>query len=176
MNIHFFRNGKNYYYILDNREYEVDDIGLNKLMEQLKLPFTCSFEGMSVAQIQKICGRLMYDDIDCYFGNKGNCVIATFCEKKYFLDVYRVPYKACLFGRNPNCKPYVLSTFNDKTVLMEVPFDYAVNCNDDFYFLHNELTKSEQEFFSSVYTKLEVDYVYNLFNEKKSSLERKKRK
>lgn len=175
MNIRFFRAGKSYYYILNGHEYEVDDISLNKLMEELKLPFSAMFNGMSIAQIQKICGRLRYNDVECILNNKGSQIIANFYEKVHTLDVYCVPYKACLYGRNPACKPYILTYLGDKKILIEVTFDYATNCADNIYFLHNELTKSEQLFFSSVHTKLEVDRIYNIKQEADFGLKRRRK-
>ena len=56
MKVNFYRNGKRYYYSLKNQEYEISEISLNKLKEKIKLPFTATFEGMSIAQMQKICG------------------------------------------------------------------------------------------------------------------------
>lgn len=175
MNICFFRSGKSYYYILNGYQYEVNDISLNKLMEELKLPFSVTFDGMSIAQIQKICGRLRYNDIECILNNKGNQIIANFYEKVYSIDVYCVPYKACLYGRNPECKPYILSNLGDKKILIEVTFDYATNCSENVYFLHDELTKSEQNFFSSLHTKLEVDCIYNIKQEEDIGLKRRRK-
>lgn len=175
MNIRFFRSGKSYYYSFDGHDYIVDDIGLNKLMEQLKLPFSATFDGMSIAQIQKICGRLRYNDIECVMSNNGNQIIANFYEKVHTVDVCCVPNKACLYGRNPNCKPYILTKLNDKNILIEVTFDYATNNSDAIYFLYSELTKTEQDSFSYYHTVLNVDLIYNIKSEKGVSLKRRRK-
>lgn len=175
MNIHFFRRGKSYYFNFNGNEYEVDDISLNKLMEQLKLPFSATFDCMSIAQIQKICGRLRYNDVECVLNNKESQICANFYERVHVLDVYCVPYKACLYGRNPMCKPYILTYMGDKKILMEVTFDYATNSGENIYFLHNELTESEQSFFSSLHAKLEVSCIYNIKCEEDISLKRRRK-
>ena len=174
MKIVFYRNGKNYYYVYDGKEYFINEISINKLKEKLKLPFTFLFEGMSIAQVQKVCGRFQYDNVQYSFQTVNNGYKVYFFEKKRFVDVYLMNSKTCLFGRNSNCKPYILDNIGDKKILMEVTFDFINNMDCDYYFLHSELTQEERDFFCTLYERLEVDYVYNIKHEKRNILRRKK--
>ena len=159
MEITFYRNGKRYYYCFNNQECEINEITLNKLKEKLKLPFTAIFGGMSIAQVQKICSRLNFDNITYSFQTKDDKFEVHFVNKKQYIDAYCITSKACLYGRNPNCKPYIINMLGDKKILMEVTHDFLNACDCDYYFLHSELTSDEQLFFGSRYESLEVDYV-----------------
>lgn len=172
MKVNFYRNGKRYYYSLKNQEYEISEISLNKLKEKIKLPFTATFEGMSIAQMQKICGRLNFDNVTYTFQTVNNKFEVYFMNKKQFVDAYCISSRSCLYGRNPNCKPYILNTLGDKKILMEVTCDFINNCDCDYYFLHSELTKDERDFFCIGYERLEVDYVYNITHNRENVLRR----
>lgn len=174
MKIIFYRNGKTYYYVYDNKEYFVNEISINKLKEKLKLPFTIIFEGMSISQVQKVCGKLNFSNVQYSFQTVNNGYKVYFFERKKFIDSYLMSSKTCLYGRNPNCKPYILNNIGDKRVLMEVTQDFINNNECDYYFLHSELTQDERDFFCSLYERLEVDYVYNIALDKESVLRRKK--
>lgn len=175
MEVYFFRNGKRYYYIFENKEYEISEVSLNKLKEKIKLPFVAKFNLLSVSQVQKICGRLKFDNVQYSFqSNDGNFEVHFF-EKKHFVDAYCIVSKSCMCGRNPNCKAYILTKFDNKNILMEVTQDYINNNDCMYYFLHSELTQDERAFFSNVYERLEIDYVYNITHEKQGLLRRRRK-
>lgn len=175
MEVYFFRNGKRYYYIFENQEYEVNEITINKLKSKLKLPFVLKFKGMSISQVQKVCSKLKYDNMKYLFNSSNNQFVVNCFEEKRFVDVYHLFDKSCMFSRNPNCKVYILNKLGDKNILMEVTRDYINNTNVDYYFLHSELTSEEREFFCVAYERIEVDYVYNITYEDEN-VQRRKRK
>lgn len=175
MEVYFFRNGKRYYYIFENQEYEVNEITINKLKSKLKLPFVLKFEGMSISQVQKVCSKLKYDNMKYLFNSSNNQFVVNCFEEKRFVDVYHLFDKSCMLSRNPNCKVYILNKLGDKNILMEVTRDYINNTNVDYYFLHSELTSEEREFFCVAYERIEVDYVYNITYEDEN-VQRRKRK
>ena len=63
--VSFYREGKTYYFHYNGRNFEVNIININKLKEQLKLPYNVMFYGMSRAQIGKVIGCLL-DDTTSY--------------------------------------------------------------------------------------------------------------
>ena len=85
-----------------------------------------------------------------------------FSKIKHIVPAYKVPSKTCLEGRQEITKPYVLRTIGEQKILMEVTKDYIRNSEEQFYFLYSELSEKERNFFESVYTKIECDYVYIL--------------
>ena len=137
MEVYFFRNGKRYYYIFENQEYEVNEITINKLKSKLKLPFVLKFEGMSISQVQKVCSKLKYDNMKYLFNSSDNQFVVNCFMEKTFVDVYHLFNKSCVFSRNPNCKVYILNRLDDKHILMEVTRDYIINHESDYYFLHS---------------------------------------
>ena len=90
MEVYFFRNGKRYYYIFENQEYEVNEITINKLKSKLKLPFVLKFEGMSISQVQKVCSKLKYDNMKYLFNSSNNQFVVNCFEEKRFVDVYHL--------------------------------------------------------------------------------------
>lgn len=163
----FYRSGKSYYFRFDSRTYEVNLISINKLKEQLTLPYKVDFSGLSRVQVQKIVGILLDGNIS-YGINKidtwANILRyeAIFYQSKRVVDAYKIPNISSLYGRSCNCNPYLLNNIGSSIVLMEVTKDYPKNNDGEYYFLGAELSHQEREFFDECYVKLECDYVYNL--------------
>ena len=115
-NVIFYRKGKEYYFIYQNKEYEVNSIHMDKLKQLLKLPFIVKFYALSKAQIQRTIRDLIDDEIDfkIYKINKENSKVleyaASFFEKKKTIDVYKVSNINMLYGRFNNVNPYMLTT------------------------------------------------------------------
>ncbi len=51
--VSFYREGKTYYFYYNGHNYDVTSININKLKEQLKLPYNVMFYGLSRAQVKK---------------------------------------------------------------------------------------------------------------------------
>lgn len=84
----FYRNGTKCYFIMDDELYECNRTSINKLKEQLILPYKMSFCGMSRAQIGRVVLDFLNDTMDVEFRrmkNKKDNVLrveATLFEKK----------------------------------------------------------------------------------------------
>jgi len=177
----FYREGKNYYFKFNNKKYECNSMTINKLKEQLLLPYKISFHGMSRAQFEKVLLDLLDNNTDFNFQiskNKIDNILkfdAVLFEKKRIIEAYKVSNSSCLYGRSKICNPYILTSMFGKVVLLEVPKDYIKINKVEYYFLASDLTETEKDFFCSCYTQINCDYVYNLKNYKekqKSSKEK----
>lgn len=180
----FYRESKNYYFKFNNKKYECNSININKLKEQLLLPYKISFYGMSRAQLGRVLSNLLDNTTDVKFqrekNEKDNILRfeAIFFEKKKIIEVYKMSNSSCLYGRSKNCNPYILTSMSNKVILLEVPKDYIKTNEVEYYFLASDLTENEKESFDSCYTQINCDFVYNLNNdieiEKQKKLHRKK--
>ena len=180
----FYREGINYYIKFNNKNYECNSISINKLKEQLILPYKISFYGMSRAQLGKVLSKLLDNTTDVNFQRviKGKDNIlrfeVIFFEKKKIIDAYKMSNLSCLYGRANNCNPYILTSISNKDVLLEVSKDYVKTNELEYYFLASDLTPDEKESFDSCYRQINCDFVYNLNNnpeiERQKKLCRKK--
>ena len=180
----FYREGINYYFKFNNKNYECNSISINKLKEQLILPYKISFYGMSRAQLGKVLSKLLDNTTDVNFQRviKGKDNIlrfeVIFFEKKKIIDAYKMSNLSCLYGRANNCNPYILTSISNKDVLLEVSKDYVKTNELEYYFLASDLTPDEKESFDSCYRQINCDFVYNLNNnpeiERQKKLCRKK--
>ena len=166
----FYREGKNYYFKFNNNKYEFNSININKLKEQLLLPYKISFSGMSRAQLGRVLLNLLDNNTAVKFqrekNEKDNILRfeAIFFEKKRVIEVYKMPNSSCLYGRSKNCNPYILTSISNKVILLEVPKDYIKTNKVEYYFLASDLTEKEKEAFDSCYVQINCDFVYNLNN------------
>ena len=166
----FYREGKNYYFKFNNNKYECNSININKLKEQLLLPYKISFSGMSRAQLGRVLLNLLDNNTAVKFqrekNEKDNILRfeAIFFEKKRVIEVYKMPNSSCLYGRSKNCNPYILTSISNKVILLEVPKDYIKTNKVEYYFLASDLTEKEKEAFDSCYVQINCDFVYNLNN------------
>lgn len=166
----FYRKGKKYYFKFNNKIYECNRITINKLKEQLILPYKVEFFGMSRAQFGRVLSNLLDNTTDVKFqkekNEKDNILRfqAVFFEKKRMIEVYKMPNLSCLYGRSENCNPYILTSISNKIVLLEVPKDYIKTNKVEYYFLSSDLTQSEREIFDSCSKKINCDFVYSLNN------------
>lgn len=149
----FFRNGKSYYYKFNGKTCEVNAITINKLKENLSIPFKVQFSGLSRAQTTRIIVALLDNTMDVKI-KKINTEIsdllkfeATFIRQKKYVEVYKVPNVSSLYSRTTNCNPFLYTNINSRKVLIEVPKDHAKDNNGDYYFLSCDLDISEREFF-----------------------------
>lgn len=170
----FFRKGKNYYYKYGEKISKVDAWTINLLKESLTLPYNVGFIGYSRAQIGRIISYLYEDGvkvqgnkIDDRQKNHALHFIISFSEMKYTIDVFRIPYVSNFYGRSNNINPFTIINLNGKQILLEVTKDYAKKNKGDYYFLADELTDEEKNFFDSCYVKLEYDFLYRMQSEKK---------
>ena len=167
-NVIFYRKGKNHFFLYNNTEYEVNKISMNKLKQSLKLPFIVKFYALSKAQIQRTIRDLIDEgtDFKIYKVNKeDNKVLeyaASFFENKKTIDVYKVPNLNTLYGRSNDINPYMLTTLNNKKVLIEVTKDHVKKNEGEYYFLASELTEEERTSFDNFHKKIECDYIYEL--------------
>lgn len=169
----FFRRGKSHYYKHKENISELNAMTINLLKESLTLPYKVEFIGLSRAEV----GRIISDLYDTGVEVKGNKIddgpnhalhfIITFSEKKNTMDAIKIPYISNFYGRTNNINPYTIVNLNGKIILLEVTKDYAKQNEGDYYFLADELTDQEKNFFDSCYTKLEYDYLYKMQNEQK---------
>lgn len=176
--VKIYRNGKQYYYTYENETEEITGITLNKLQTKLTLPFEIVFNNMSLAQRQKIIGTFMTNCMNIQYGlTEFDEHKVTFTKRRYRVHAYCMPSKINTEGRSEGCRPYVLRTIGEDKVLMEVTRDYILNHDEQYYYLHQDMTERERTFFSPVYRVLEVDYVYQLVNkiEKEQVLGRRKK-
>ena len=60
-----------------------------------------------------------------------------------------------------------------KTILLEVTKDWVENSEIDYYFLADDLTENEKEFFDSCYEQIRCDFIYNLNNSLEKSYQKK---
>ena len=60
----FFRDRKSYYYNFNGKIHEINSITINKLKENLSVPFKVEFSDLSRAQIERIIGELLDSTID----------------------------------------------------------------------------------------------------------------
>lgn len=164
----FFRNGTSCFYNFNGKTCEANVITMNKLKENLSIPFKVQFSGLSRAQIQKVIGYFLDNTIDVEIRminvKKSNLLNmeAVFVKKKNYVEVYKVPNASSLYSRSKNCNPFLYTIINSKKVLFEVSKDDVKDNIDNCYFLSCELDSSEKEFFDSLYDKLECDYVYKM--------------
>lgn len=176
--VKIFRNGKQYYYTYENDTEEITGITLNKLQTKLTLPFEIVFNNMSLAQRQKIIGTFMTNCMNIQYGlTEFDEHKVTFTKRRYRVHAYCMPSKINTEGRSEGCRPYVLRTIGEDKILMEVTRDYVLSHDEPYYYLHQDMTENERNFFSPVYRVLEVDYVYQLVNkiEKGQVLGRRKK-
>lgn len=164
----FFRKGKSYYYNFNGKTCEVNAITINKLKENLSIPFKVQFSGLSKAQTGRIIVALLDNTMDVKI-KKINTETsnllkfeATFIRQKKYVEVYKVPNVSSLYSRTTNCNPFLYTTINSRKALVEVTKDDVKDNIENCYFLSCELDLSEKEFFASLYDKLECDYVYKL--------------
>lgn len=167
-NVLFFRRGKQIYFKFEDCIKEVVPWTIHNLKNMIVLPFKVEFIGCSRAEVDRIITDLYdngvevsADKIDSKPG-KGLHFIVTFSEKKNRIDTYKVPNINCLYGRTNNNNPYIIINLNDKKILLEVTKDYAKKNEGDYYFLADDLTIQEREFFASSYNKMEFDFIYRL--------------
>lgn len=164
----FYRKEKNYYFTYSGYEYEVNNSNLNRLKSLLNLPFIIKFYGISKVQVQRTIKCLLDDAIDYKFYkiNKNNSntleYVASFFEKKITIDAYKVPNSQVLYGRVNKSNPYLLTKFQNKSVLIEVTKDYYKKNGGEYYFLEKDLTETEKLAFDNFSTKIECDHIYNL--------------
>lgn len=164
----FFRSGKSYYYNFNGKTYEVNAMTINKLKENLSVPFKVRFSGLSKAQMGRITGDLLDNTMDIKMqkiNDKTSNLLkfeVTFIRKKKYVEVYKVPNVSSLYSRITNCNPFLYTTINSRKILVEVSKDEVKDNDENYYFLSCELDPSEKEFFDSLYTKLECDYIYKL--------------
>lgn len=168
--VFFYREGKKYYFKFNNNKYECNSITINKLKEQLILPYKIEFLGLSKAQLGRVLSNLLDSTTDIKFqrqkNEKDNILRfeAIFYEKKRIIDIYKMQNYSCLYGRSKNCNPYILTNISNKVILLEVTKDYIKTNGAEYYFLASDLTSSEKEFFDSCYMQINCDFVYNLNN------------
>lgn len=174
-----FRNGKSYYYQFNDKQYEINAITINKLKERLDIPFKVGFYALSRAQIGKIIGMLLDKTLEVQLkqiNNQSDNILryeASFQYQKKYIDAYKVPNISSLYSRVSNCNPFLYTCLNSKKILIEVSKEYAKKNNGEYYFLSCDLDKSEKEFFDSLHTKLEYEYLYKM---EKTLNNKKKRK
>lgn len=161
--IYIFRDGKTYYYKYAEEKHEIDYINLEKLINNVTLPFKIVFNNMSVAQRDKIISRFLSTGVTYQVTKiEGNKIEYVFSKIKHIVHAYKIPSKTCLEGRQEITKPYILRTIGEEKILIEVTKDYIRNSEEQFYFLYSELSEKERKFFEPVYTKIECDYIYTL--------------
>lgn len=165
----FFRHGKSYYFKYNDEACEeIKLYTLNKLREHLNIPFKVKFIGMSKAQVGRVIGTLLDNTMDVSIkkinSEKDNLLLyeASFFHLKKTIDVYKVLNESCLYGRISDCNPFLYIEMDDKKVLIEITKTYAKNNIENCYFIAEDLSKLEQTFFDSCYTKLECDYIYRM--------------
>lgn len=167
----FYREGKNYYFKFNNKKHECNSMTINKLKEQLLLPYKISFYGMSRAQLGRVLSNLLDNNAAVKFqrekNEKDNILRfeAIFFEKKRVIEVYKLSNSSYLYGKSKNCNPYILTSISNKIILLEVPEDYIKTNKVEYYFLASDLTENEKETFDSCYTQINCDFVYNLNND-----------
>lgn len=161
--VKIYRDGKQYFYTHQNETKELDVITLNDLQTELTLPFEIIFSNLSLAQREKIIGHFVKSGVNYQYGlTDQDEHKVTFTKQKYRVQTFCMPSKINMEGRSEKCRPYVLRTIGEDSVLMEVTNDYVLTHNDPYYYLYSDMTESERNFFSPVYRVLEVDYVYQL--------------
>ena len=164
----FFRDGKSYYYNFNGKIHEINSITINKLKENLSVPFKVEFSDLSRAQIERIIGELLDSTIDVKIKktyDKTNNLLkfeALFIRQKKYIETYKVPNVSSLYSRKSDCNPFLYTSINSKKILIEVPKDYVKENDGDYYFLSCDLDITEKEFFDSRYTNLEYDYIYKM--------------
>ena len=167
----FYREGKNYYFKFNNKKYECNSMTINKLKEQLLLPYKISFHGMSRVQIGRVLSNLLDNTTDIKIQREKNekdnitRFEVIFFEKNRIIEVYKMSNSSCLYGRSKKCNPYILTSMFNKVILLEVPKDYIKTNEVEYYFLSSDLTEREKESFDSCYTQINCDFVYNLNND-----------
>lgn len=164
----FFRDRKSYYYNFNGKIHEINSITINKLKENLSVPFKVQFSDLSRAQIERIIGELLDSTIDVKIKkiyDKTNNLLkfeALFIRQKKYIETYKVPNVSSLYSRKSDCNPFLYTSINSKKILIEVPKDYVKENDGDYYFLSCDLDITEKEFFDSRYTNLEYDYIYKM--------------
>lgn len=164
----FFRDRKSYYYNFNGKIHEINSITINKLKENLSVPFKVEFSDLSRAQIERIIGELLDSTIDVKIKktyDKTNNLLkfeALFIRQKKYIETYKVPNVSSLYSRKSDCNPFLYTSINSKKILIEVPKDYVKENDGDYYFLSCDLDITEKEFFDSRYTNLEYDYIYKM--------------
>lgn len=161
--VKIYRDGKRYFYTYKNETKELSEISLNKLQNTLTLPFEIIFSNISLAQRQKIMGRFVVNGINYKISITENEEYkVTYTRPKQVVHAYYIPSKINLEGRSEKCKPYILTTLGENKILIEVTKEYIQTSNEPYYFIYEELSEAEREFFSPVYRRIECDYVYKL--------------
>lgn len=166
----FFKKGKSIYFLFNNKEYEYNNITINKFKKKLTLPYKISFYGLSKAQFSKILSTLLNNTTDVIYqkiDNKKDNILkfeAIFFQIKKPIDVYKMTNISYLYGRRNNYNPYILTNINGKNTLIEVTKDYIKANVGEYYFLASDLIKEEKELFNYYYTKIECDHIYRLDN------------
>lgn len=164
----FYIEDKKYYFIYNNEKHICNYITLNKLKEQLILPYKISFIGISRIEYEKILSLLIDNNISIntrIIRNREEKLYkyeVVFYLSKNKIDAYKIPNISSLYGRYNECSPYMLVTSNNKNILIEVTKDYVKTTPGEYYFLASDLSKNEQTFFDSLYVELEYDYLYKL--------------
>lgn len=116
----FFRSGKSYYYNFNGKTYEVNAITINKLKENLSVPFKVWFSGLSKAQMGRITGDLLDNTMDIKMqkiNDKTSNLLkfeVTFIRKKKYVEVYKVPNVSSLYSRITNCNPFLYTIINSR--------------------------------------------------------------
>ncbi len=168
--VNFYRHGKEYYYKYNGETYILSNVSINKLKEQLHVPFKVVFYGMSRAQIGRVVADLKDYEYNIEIhnitgGNRVKKIEVIFTKKKKIVAVYKVPSECNLDGRTNNINPFLYTTLNNKKLLVEINKDDALENINNCYFLESELSERECEFFSDYYTDLECDSVLRIGNE-----------
>lgn len=164
----FFRSGKEYYITYDGKKYFATPISVNSIKSNLKLPYKVLFWSCPKSFIGRCISLLSDDMTDVSIHKLHNSLSgvsrceAIFSNLKKNISVFEVPNKSTLYGRVNNCNPYILTNLNDKDILMEVTKDYAKDSSEKLYFLADDLTDNEKDFFDNKSEILEVDYIYKL--------------
>ena len=173
----FYREGKKYYFNYNNKNYNCNNITINKLKEQLILPYKVEFIGLSRAQMGRVIADLLdkTTEFEIKRINNNNKLLnheVLFIKKQKVIDAYKMPNINCLYGRSKKCNPYILSNIFGKVILLEVPKDYVKLNKVDYYFLASDLTITEKETFDTCCIKIKCDYIYNLNYNKANEIEK----
>lgn len=163
----FYKKDNKCYCSINERSYEVNTIFINKLREQLVLPFNIEFIGLSKKESARIIEYFADDTITTELRIYSNIILATFYKSIKYIDVYKVPNINSLYTRVNNCNPYLYTNTTLGNILIELPKEVARERLDDCYFLASDLKSSEKEYLDLLHKKVPCEHIYRLEKNKK---------
>ena len=166
----FYPYGEYYYYSYKGRSEEVQSFTLDKLKEELVLPYQVVFHRCPSTVIRQIIKKLYEKDVHV----EGKMIeneygipnyLFTFSINRKSIDAIKVPNKKVLYGRENYINPYTIMTLDGKILLLEVTKDYAKQNEGEYYFLCSDLSKEERKAFSPCHVNLEYDFLVKMQEE-----------